>query len=95
MAYLRYINGRTNRHRPGNPAPWKKSIVTFTGTVKWFNTEKGYGFIIPDDGSPDVFVHISAVLRSGLHSLQEGQSFEFELVTRPDGRPVAERLKPL
>lgn len=50
-----------------------------TGVVKWFNSTKGYGFIQPDDGSPDVFVHISAVERSGLGSLNEGQKLTYEL----------------
>jgi len=49
-----------------------------TGTVKWFNTQKGYGFIAPDDGSKDVFVHISAVERSGIGNLHEGQKVSFE-----------------
>jgi len=51
------------------------------GTVKWFNATKGYGFITPDDGGNDAFVHISAVERAGLQSLQEGQQIEFELVS--------------
>ena len=51
-----------------------------TGTVKWFNTQKGYGFIQPDDGGRDVFVHITAVERAGLSSLQEGQKIEFEVL---------------
>ncbi len=93
MAYLRYINGRSNRHR--NPAPWGKNALTYTGTVKWFNRDKGYGFIVPDDGSPDVFVHLRAVERSGLHAVEQGQSFEFQIVTRPDGRSVAEHLRAL
>ena len=50
-----------------------------TGTVKWFNMQKGYGFIQPEDGSKDVFVHISAVERAGMRSLQEGQKVNFEL----------------
>lgn len=50
-----------------------------TGTVKWFNTDKGYGFIKPDNGSNDVFVHISAVERSGMKTLNEGQKVNFEL----------------
>jgi CspA family cold shock protein len=49
------------------------------GTVKWFNTQKGYGFIQPEDGSKDVFVHISAVERAGMRSLQEGQRVSFDL----------------
>ena len=50
-----------------------------TGTVKWFNAQKGYGFIQPDDGSKDVFVHISAVERSGIGSLHEGQKLSYEV----------------
>jgi CspA family cold shock protein len=51
-----------------------------TGTVKWFNAQKGFGFIQPDDGSQDVFVHISAVERAGMSSLNEGQKVSFDLV---------------
>lgn len=52
-----------------------------TGTVKWFNEQKGYGFIQPDNGSKDIFVHISAVERAGLRTLKEGQKVSFEVVT--------------
>ncbi|MCF8470578.1 MAG: cold-shock protein [Alphaproteobacteria bacterium HGW-Alphaproteobacteria-12] len=52
-----------------------------TGTVKWFNTQKGYGFIQPSDGGRDVFVHISAVERAGMSTLNEGQKINYELVT--------------
>lgn len=52
-----------------------------TGKVKWFNDQKGYGFIKPDDGGQDIFVHISAVERSGLRSLQEDQNIQYELYT--------------
>ena len=62
------------------------------GTVKWFNPTKGYGFIQPEDGSKDAFVHISAVERAGLSSLREGQKVEFELVAGQDGRASAENL---
>jgi len=62
------------------------------GTVKWFNPVKGYGFIQPDDGSKDAFVHISAVERSGLSSLNEGQKVNFELVAGRDGKMAAENL---
>jgi cold shock protein len=63
-----------------------------TGTVKWFNPTKGYGFIQPQDGGKDVFVHISAVERAGLTSLNEGQVVEYELVTNR-GKQAAENLK--
>ncbi len=62
------------------------------GTVKWFNPTKGYGFIKPADGDKDVFVHVSAVERAGLRSLNEGQAIEYELVTNR-GRTSAENLK--
>ncbi len=63
------------------------------GTVKWFSTVKGYGFIEPEDGSKDAFVHISAVERAGLNQLQEGQKVEYELVPGKAGRHAAENLK--
>jgi len=63
-----------------------------TGTVKWFNPVKGFGFIQPDDGSKDAFVHISAVERAGLNGLREGQKVEYELVPGRDGRASAENL---
>jgi CspA family cold shock protein len=64
-----------------------------TGTVKWFNSQKGYGFIAPQDGSKDVFVHISAVERAGLHSLNEGQKVQYDLAPGKDGKTSAENLK--
>lgn len=54
-----------------------------TGTVKWFNNQKGYGFIQPDDGGADIFVHISAVEKSGMQSLREGQKISYELYNDP------------
>ena len=60
-----------------------------TGTVKWFNEQKGYGFIQPDNGSKDVFVHISAVERAGLRTLKEGQKVVFEVVTGPKGKQAS------
>ena len=63
-----------------------------TGTVKWFNPAKGYGFIEPEDGSKDVFVHISAVERSGLAMLNEGAKVSFDLVPGRDGKMAAENL---
>ncbi len=65
------------------------------GTVKWFNAAKGYGFIQPDDGSKDAFVHISAIERAGLVGLQEGQKVSYELVSSRDGKFAAENLTAL
>lgn len=62
------------------------------GTVKWFNTAKGFGFIAPEDGSKDAFVHISAVERAGLSSLAEGQRVQYELQPGQNGRESAENL---
>lgn len=65
-----------------------------SGTVKWFNSQKGFGFIQPDDGSKDVFVHISAVERAGVGTLNEGQKVTFELVAdRRTGKSAAENLR--
>jgi CspA family cold shock protein len=65
-----------------------------TGTVKWFNSQKGYGFIQPESGDKDVFVHISAVERAGLHSLNEGQKVSYELETdRRTGKVSAGNLQ--
>ena len=63
------------------------------GTVKWFNPTKGYGFIQPEDGSQDVFVHISAVERSGIGNLQEGQKLSFDLERGQQGKTSAVNLK--
>jgi cold shock protein len=64
------------------------------GTVKWFNGQKGFGFIQPDDGSKDVFVHISAVERAGMSTLNEGQKLSFEVVAdRRSGKSAAENLR--
>ena len=63
-----------------------------TGTVKWFNPAKGYGFIEPEDGGKDAFVHISAVERAGLNTLQEGQKLSYELQPGRDGKSSAENL---
>ncbi|GFZ97004.1 cold-shock protein [Elstera cyanobacteriorum] len=65
-----------------------------TGTVKWFNSTKGFGFIQPDNGGEDVFVHISAVQRAGLSDLNEGQKISFELVRDPrKGKTSADNLR--
>ncbi len=63
-----------------------------TGTVKWFNPTKGYGFIEPSDGSKDAFVHISAVEQAGLTTLNEGPKVEFEIVPGQNGKSSAEKL---
>lgn len=65
-----------------------------TGTVKWFNNQKGFGFIAPEDGGKDVFVHISAVERAGMTTLSEGQKVSFEVVAdRRTGKSAAENLR--
>lgn len=66
-----------------------------SGTVKWFNTTKGFGFIEPDDGGNDVFVHISQVERSGLTGLTDNMKVEYELTEGRDGRQMAGEIKPL
>jgi CspA family cold shock protein len=68
-----------------------KEAIVATGTVKWFNTQKGYGFIEPSDGGNDVFVHISALERAGLSSLKEGQKVKYE-IARDRGKDSAANL---
>ncbi len=65
------------------------------GKVKWFNTSKGYGFIEPEDGSKDVFVHISALEHSGLAELHDGQKVSFEIVPGRDGKTAAGTVTPI
>ncbi len=62
------------------------------GTVKWFNPTKGYGFIAPDTGGKDIFVHISAVQKAGLRTLNEGQKLRFEIAAQDNGRQAAVNL---
>jgi cold shock protein len=67
-----------------------------SGTVKWFNSQKGFGFIQPEDGSKDVFVHISAVERAGLSTLNEGQQVSFDVVAdKRTGKSSADNLRPI
>jgi len=63
-----------------------------TGTVKWFNQTKGYGFVAPDEGGADAFCHITAVQKAGLQSLNEGQRVEYELIAGRNGKMAAENL---
>lgn len=65
-----------------------------TGIVKWFNTTKGYGFIAPDEGGKDVFIHISALEQSGLTSLRDNQKVEYDLSEGRDGRALATNIVP-
>jgi CspA family cold shock protein len=73
-----------------------KGFLMTTGTVKWFDSQKGFGFIAPDDGGRDAFVHISAVERAGLATLHEGQKVGFQLVSdRKSGKMSADNLEAL
>jgi CspA family cold shock protein len=76
--------GRSHRQKGSTPMP--------KGTVKWFNPTKGYGFVAPDTGGKDVFVHISAVQKAGLRSLAEGQKIAFEIEMQQNGRSAAVNL---
>jgi CspA family cold shock protein len=72
----------------------ERSVTMATGTVKWFNATKGFGFIQPDTGGPDVFVHISAVERAGIRDLNEGQKIAYEIVAdKRSGKSSADNLK--
>jgi CspA family cold shock protein len=90
------ISNRSERRRrhvaSGPPLPGKRSSM-IEGTVKFFNTTKGYGFIQPTNGSKDAFVHISAVERAGLTTLAEGQKVSYELETGRDGKQSATKLQ--
>jgi cold shock protein len=85
------MSGRAMVVRHDNVRAFKEATIA-TGTVKWFNPTKGYGFIQPKDGGSDVFVHISAVERAGLGSLNEGQTIEYQVVSNR-GKESADNLK--
>jgi CspA family cold shock protein len=85
------IAGVARRHRAARSIYVLEAIMAI-GTVKWFNAQKGFGFIQPDDGSPDVFVHISAVERAGMSNLAEGQKLSFEVVSER-GKSAASNLQ--
>ncbi len=74
--------------RPGGPKNRRKDTMA-TGTVKWFNSEKGYGFIAPDDGSADLFAHFSAIVTDGFKELREDQKVEFDAERGPKGMQAA------
>ncbi len=78
------------RHGSGVPPEWSinqwEGTTMATGTVKWFNDAKGYGFITPDDGSEDLFAHFSAINMSGFKTLKEGQKVSFDVVQGPKGK---------
>jgi CspA family cold shock protein len=81
--------------RRSSVVAWDKGIeLMATGTVKWFNADKGFGFIAPDDGTADVFVHFSAIATTGYRSLDENQKVEFETTQGQKG-PQAENVRPL
>jgi CspA family cold shock protein len=78
---------------PSEAVAAERSLSMPVGIVKWFNPTKGFGFIQPDNGGKDVFVHISAVQRAGLETLEEGQRIEFQVVPGRDGRTSADQLR--
>jgi CspA family cold shock protein len=83
----------TSPHAVGiTPKLLLEDTIMATGTVKWFNPTKGYGFIEPEDGGNDAFVHISAVESAGLRTLQEGQKVSYELAPGQNGKASAENL---
>lgn len=84
-------NARVTFSRPQQKR--KETTTMATGTVKWFNAQKGYGFIAPDTGGKDVFVHISAVSRAGMRTLNERQKIEFDVEQQQDGRSAAVNLQ--
>jgi cold shock protein len=89
-----FVAGRTeDLPRPApHPGPTTEDQMP-KGTVKWFNTTKGYGFIAPDDGGKDVFVHISAVEQAGLTGLADNQKVDFDMIEGRDGRKMAGNLR--
>jgi CspA family cold shock protein len=80
--------------RPGVLVQGRSPVRMATGTVKWFNATKGFGFIVPQDGGKDVFVHITAVQKAGLQGLNEGQQVSYE-VAMERGKAAAINLRPL
>jgi CspA family cold shock protein len=87
-------SGKTGKRGGASAATTKGAHVMPNGTVKWFNATKGFGFILPDDGGKDVFVHITAVQKAGLQGLKENQKVAFEVASER-GKPAAINLKVL
>jgi CspA family cold shock protein len=87
--------GHTRQTRPATPGSGttKENATMPKGTVKWFNTTKGYGFIAPADGGKDIFVHVSAVEQAGMTGLADNQQVEFDLIEGRDGRKMAGNLR--
>ena len=92
LAFATLFEKHVDARRPAQATPTAETSMA-TGTVKWFNPTKGYGFIQPQGGGKDVFVHISAVERAGLTSLNEGQSVQYEIENNRDGKQAAINLK--
>jgi CspA family cold shock protein len=92
VAYTSFICGDVG-YSPRRGGDTQLEATVATGTVKWFNPAKGFGFIQPQGGGQDAFVHISAVERAGLTTLNEGQQVEYEMVTGRNGKTSAENLK--
>jgi CspA family cold shock protein len=90
-ARLHYVGG-TRRKR--DETKEERQVMSTQGTVKWFNSEKGFGFIAPDEGGADVFAHYSAIQSGGYRSLEENQRVEFEIAQGPKGLQ-AENIRPL
>jgi CspA family cold shock protein len=88
------LNGFGKARRVVSSLATTRGAAMTVGTVKFFNTQKGFGFIAPDDGSPDVFVHVSAVEKAGMTILNEGQRVSFDLVADPKrGKANAQNLR--
>jgi len=91
----RLVQQRGFLANPAGAAQGRKGDASMpNGTVKWFNPTKGYGFIAPDTGGKDIFVHISAVQKAGMRSLNEGQKLGFEIEQQANGRAAAVNLAP-
>lgn len=87
------MRGTEDLPRPSSDGTTLRETEMPKGTVKWFNTTKGYGFIAPEGGGKDVFVHISAVEQAGLTGLADNQPIEFEMIEGRDGRKMAGNLR--